>query len=935
MRFKLLKNKTVIILGLVIGILLFQSIFMQSWIKIERGFNMENGEEENLKGSDYWVLPNSIHVDNNWSLTASTYGWCSGSGTIGSPYIIENVTIDAQNSGSCIYIQNTNDYFIIQNCTLINSQASPNSAIRMSSVSNGKIIDNNCTNNNGRAISLFSASKMLVEDNNLVNNGYGVTLSYCYDSVVSKNYIQDSDFYGIYLWDSDNNIITENEVNHNGFYAGGYHGIYISESGSPSYVDSINNTIKHNNVNNNRKSGIYINSCNNNTIFGNFIENNLEYGIRLYYSDDVNIVGNKLNDNNLGCITTTSSLNTKEEWNACNDIIDPFIIDETGGGNFTWGQVSQFAWCSGLGSYTDPYILADLSIDAQSTGSCILIEHSYDKYFIISGCTVINAEASGGEAGIKLNWVHNGTIIQNTCMDNYIGIYLLYSENITISQNDVIDNLGQGIVVYQSKRNFIVDNDQMGSWYYGLMVITLSDNNTIRGNTFRNNTGVATHGDGIRILGSDDNKIVDNILINNDRGIKIEQNSHNNTITQNVIQNNTNYGALVLANTQESHDNLFYLNTFNNPLGQNAYDNGTNTNWDNGTIGNYWENYSGIDADDDGIGDIPHPIPGNGGGQDNFPIWEDGDDSPPIITINQPNPYDLFGTIAPLVDVIFTCPKLSATWYQLDGTIITSNYSWIGTIDQSVWDQVGNGTVTLLFYANNTVGKEALNSVTVRKDSIAPTININSPTLNELFGTSAPNFNVEIYDVNLDTMWYTLDNGLTNTTFTSNGTINQALWSALPDGNVIIRFYANDSAGNIGFAEVTINKDVTAPIITFNNPQNSDVIGATAPNFNISIDELNLDKTWYSLNGGNNVTFTGFTGTINQALWDALSEGNVIIRFYANDTLGRIGFQEVTVVKLISQSNSPGIPGYNIVLLLGIVSTIAIIIVKKRLNHLN
>jgi len=31
----------------------------------------------------------------------------------------------------------------------------------------------------------------------------------------------------------------------------------------------------------------------------------------------------------------------------------------------------------------------------------------------------------------------------------------------------------------------------------------------------------------------------------------------------------------------------------------------------------------------------------------------------------------------------------------------------------------------------------------------------------------------------------------------------------------------------------------------------------------------------------------------------------------------------------------PGIPGYDVLLLLGIVSTIVVIIVKKRLNHLN
>ena len=77
------------------------------------------------------------------------------------------------------------------------------------------------------------------------------------------------------------------------------------------------------------------------------------------------------------------------------------------------------------------------------------------------------------------------------------------------------------------------------------------------------------------------------------------------------------------------------------------------------------------------------------------------------------------------------------------------------------------------------------------------------------------------------------------------------------------------------------------------------------------------------------------TGTINQALWDVLPEGNAIIRFYANDTLGSVGFQEVTVVKTTSQPPPPAIPGYNILFLLGIALTVAVIIVKRRLNHLN
>ena len=306
----------------------------------------------------------------------------------------------------------------------------------------------------------------------------------------------------------------------------------------------------------------------------------------------------------------------------------------------------------------------------------------------------------------------------------------------------------------------------------------------------------------------------------------------------------------------------------------------------------------------------------------------------PEIIIRHPIVSNLYGKNPPSFVVEITDPHLDKFWYSLNGgnnITFTTNTTFYAL----EWNNLPSGNIEIIFFANDSSGNIGFAEVTISKDVTAPIININSPTLNELYGISAPSINLEVYDANFDSMWYTLDNGLINITLTTNGTIYQSTWDTLPEGNVIIIFYANDSTGNIGFVEITIRKDVTAPIIAINNPQDSHLIGAIAPNFDISIDELNLDKTWYSLNGGNNNTFTGLTGTINQALWDALPEGNVIITFYANDTLGRIGFQEVILIKVVSQPNPPGIPGYNILLLIGIVSTVAVIIVKKRLNHLN
>jgi len=285
---------------------------------------------------------------------------------------------------------------------------------------------------------------------------------------------------------------------------------------------------------------------------------------------------------------------------------------------------------------------------------------------------------------------------------------------------------------------------------------------------------------------------------------------------------------------------------------------------------------------------------------------------PPIITINSPNLNDTFGALAPNFNISITELNLDTMWYTIDGG--TTNiifYSFIGTINQTEWDKLDTGPVIIEFYTNDSLGLTGYAEVSINKDIDEPFIIINTPNSNDFYSVTSPDFDISITESNLDTMWYTIDGGTSNIIFYSFiGTIDQTEWDKLDTGPVIIEFYANDSLGLTGYAEVSINKDIDEPFITINTPNSNDFYSVISPDFDISITELNLDTIWYTIDGGiTNITFYSFIGTIDQTEWNKLDSGPVIMRFYANDSLGLIGFAEVSFNKDIDEPfitiNSP------------------------------
>lgn len=534
-----------------------------------------------------------------------------------------------------------------------------------------------------------------------------------------------------------------------------------------------------------------------------------------------------------------------------------------------WSDTAfTYDWCSGNGSWSSPYVIEDVIINASTspTGHGIYINNSQNKFFKINNCTIYNADS-----GIRLEHTNNGTLANNNCSMNTRGIQLINSCNNNsvlnnIAQNNV--NIGIGLEL-NCRDNNISENTANGN-YYGIFITDNCDHNNITANTANNNswngivvwtnennnvlenTANTNVRDGIAIAFCDNTNISRNIVNSNgkngmeldnldnsfisgntannndDNGIELYGGSYNNTFLENTVNNNLRFGIVfnrmdcednyVIGNNihYNSHglyidrycdDNFFYLNNLSGNV-INVDDDSINQ-WDNGTIGNFWGDYDGVDADDDGIGDTPYRA---GLSFDNYPIWDDG---PHIIAIYSPKPSDFFEMPAPSFNLSINYPVLDNAWYTLDYGL--TNYSFIGasgTLNQSGWDACGDGTVPINFYVNNTAGNFTSAEVIVIKDTIAPKITIISPITNLIFGELAPAYDISIEEVNLNKFWYTINGGLTNFTFTHTiGIINQNNWSATPNGHVIIRFYAMDLVGNVGFKDVIVIKNAPDNLI--------------------------------------------------------------------------------------------------------------------------
>ncbi len=241
-----------------------------------------------------------------------------------------------------------------------------------------------------------------------------------------------------------------------------------------------------------------------------------------------------------------------------------------------------------------------------------------------------------------------------------------------------------------------------------------------------------------------------------------------------------------------------------------------------------------------------------------------------------------------------------------------------------------DGVHTIQVFGNDSVGNLFQSNVRYFSvDTRSPQITIKSPNQIDFFGTFVPSFEIAIVEPNLNTIWYTLDDGLINKTFTGlNGTIDQTEWDKKGHGAVTIRFYANDSFGRVGYTEVVINKDLTPPtsLVSFFPHRGINEVNTSTTYILTADDGLGsgVSIIRYKIN---NSTWADYTGPFDLSSYEY---GYYYISYYAIDLVNNIETDNTLLVLLVKLHSEQVVPGYHTFLLIGIICVVSVILIKKR-----
>ncbi len=495
----------------------------------------------------------------------------------------------------------------------------------------------------------------------------------------------------------------------------------------------------------------------------------------------------------------------------------------------------------------------------------------YSSDIIVNNCIVQNCLAVNSR-GIRCDNVDE-IRINNTEVHNISGyaVYLYYTSNSTIN-NSEISFSSIGLFTYTLGDCNISSTTIWNHTRYGIEVMPGENNNTF------SDLDIFNCDTGMKITDTRTNVLMYNRIHHNNIGIELDGEEGETEFTS-IFWNNvtSNYGTGILLTfaaenlissnriqnnnkgvecTSFSENNTFYQNTF---LNNEVVDNGTTNYWDNGSYGNYWDTYFGIDADGDGFGDTPYSIPGSANAFDNFPLV----------------------SLIPLPEIVLTVPQNSSiinSYATLEFLFLNSNgtyiYNWDGSSNQtaSIEEPIPlpatEGLHTLAIYLSN--------GQTWTKERYMFTLDNTDPVIESWDNLhegsevgAGTTLTFSIIDLHFENFWY-----VWNTTHGSLPVVSSDIpWVEVPNitGDWTLRIYANDTAGNEHYNSITVT--VLAPVdMTLIYPNGGEDDGGYINITWVSSEDLTYNLQ-YSPDGG--YTWVTLSESLNSTfyIWDTATPG--------------------------------------------------------------